>query len=68
MLTDMKSIKTATSKRGFFTRLLNAITPTRVYVARKIVPPYVPSGMVCERGATTASNAIVGSGKFDHLI
>ena len=60
----MKPIDIANPKRGFFTRFLNAITPTRVYVARKIVPPYVPSGIVRESGVPTASNAIVGSGSF----
>lgn len=66
----MKPIEKVPAGRGFLTRFWNAITPTHVYVARKIVPPYVPSAYVpsaVERegcGGPTVSNAIVGSGSF----
>ena len=61
----MKPIKKVPAGRGFLTRFWNAITPTHVYVARKIVPPYVPSAVEREGcGGPTVSNAIVGSGSF----
>ena len=61
----MKPIEKVPAGRGFLTRFWNAITPTHVYVARKIVPPYVPSAVEREGcGGPTVSNAIVGSGSF----
>ena len=61
----MKPIEKVPEGRGFLTRLWNAITPTHVYVARRIVPPYVPSAVEREGcGGPTVSNAIVGSGSF----
>ncbi len=61
----MNPVKPFVAGRGFLMRLWNAITPTRVYVARRIVPPYVPSGVERETsGCSTVSNAIVGSGSF----
>lgn len=33
-------------KRGFVARFVNALRPTEVYVAREIVPPFVPHRIV----------------------
>ena len=50
------------SRRGILARFINALRPTDVYIARMIVPPFVPHGIVRAEDKVTASNALVGSG------
>lgn len=54
----------STRRRGFMARFVNALRPTKVYVARTIIPPFVPHGIAREENKATVSNALVGSGSF----
>ena len=54
----------STRRRGFMARFVNALRPTKVYVARTIIPPFVPHGITREENKATVSNALVGSGSF----
>ena len=49
-------------KRGLFSPLKNALCPTEVYVARKIVLPFVPHAVVRPENHATAACSLVATG------
>lgn len=49
-------------KRGLFGPLKNALGPTEVYVARKIVMPFVPHAIVRPENHATAACSLVATG------
>lgn len=62
--TMQTNMETTGAKRGFAKRFINALRPSRVYIARKIILPFMPGRIESEDKAPTASNALVGSGSF----
>jgi hypothetical protein len=54
--------ETVGRKRGLFSPLKNALSPTEVYVARKIVLPFVPHAVVRPENRATAACSLVATG------
>jgi len=59
---DYMSITTTKRRRGLFSSLKNALCPTRVYIARKIVLPFVPHAIARIENNATASCSLVATG------
>ena len=53
---------TTERRRGLFSSLKNALSPTSVYVARKVVLPFVPHAITRIENHATASCSLVATG------